>query len=428
LTEPCATEVDVVTTKATRPFVIVGGGLAAGEAARTLRSEGYDGPLLVVAREPMLPYERPPLTKGYLRGESTADSLLVQPQAAYDDAAVEVRTRVAVVDLDPGERSIRLEDGGRILYERLLLATGARATRPEIEGVDRPWVHFVRTVADADRLREAAGSARSAVVAGGGWIAAETAASLRQMGLDVQLVVPGREVLERHLGAEAARELTSLHERNGVRVIRSSRVAALEQVHGRRVVRLEDGRSLEGDLVVLGVGAAPALELPTRAGLATGDGVLVDSRLRTSAHGVFAAGDVASAWSDRYGERLRTEHWDNARRQARTAARNMLGANETYDRVPSFFSDQFDLGLELVGRPALGSRVLVRHEPAGIVALWTRDGRIVAGMHTNHWDARKPIERLVSSGAFVDPAAVADVSVPLDELGAEPVLAQGDAA
>jgi 3-phenylpropionate/trans-cinnamate dioxygenase ferredoxin reductase subunit len=274
--------------------------------------------------------------------------------------------------------------------------------------------------ADADRLRDATRGATSAVVAGGGWIAAEVAASLRQVGLEVTLVVPGAEVLERHLGPVAARELSGIHERNGVRLVRSSRVVAIDETGGRRSVRLAGGDVVEGDLAVLGLGATPATELAVAAGLAVEDGIVADEHLATAAPGVFVAGDVASAWNPRYGERVRSEHWDNARRQGRTAARNMLGGAEAYDRVPYFFSDQFDLGLEMLGRPGQGSDILVRREDAGIVAAWVRDGAVVAAMHTNLWDTRKPLDRLVSAGARIDAARFVDPSVPLAEALALP--------
>jgi len=400
-------------TETTRPFAIVGGGLAAAEAAKTLRAEGYDGPLVLIAEEPLLPYERPPLTKEYLRGEAGQDKLLAQPGSFYEASGIDARTGTRAVSLDVAGHSIGLADGSRITFDRLLLATGARATRPALAGIDAPWVHFIRTAADADRLREAAGGTSSAVVAGGGWIAAEAAASLRQMGLNVTLVIPGAEVLERHLGADVGREFSALHERNGVRVVRSSRVESLAESGGTREVRLKGGGVIAGDLVVLGLGASAAVELAQDAGLEVDDGILVDDNLRTSADGVFAAGDVASAWIPRYGERVRSEHWDNARRQGRTAARNMLGLGEAYDRVPYFFSDQFDLGMELLGRPGIGTEQLVRHEGAGVVVLWTRDGAVVAGMHTNLGESRKPIDRLVSAGASIDPAVFRDPGVPL---------------
>jgi 3-phenylpropionate/trans-cinnamate dioxygenase ferredoxin reductase component len=401
-------------TTETQTFVIVGGGLAAAEAAKTLRTEGYDGRLVVVAEEPQLPYERPPLTKEYLRGESAAEQLLFRPATFYEESRIEVLAGRRATRLDPATRSLTLDDGSVIVFDRLLLATGARAMRPSIPGINEPWVHVLRTIADADRLREAARAAGSVVVAGGGWIAAESAASLRQMGVDVTLVVPGQEVLERHVGAIAGRMFTELHERHGVRVVRGARVVELARPGGRTGVRLGGGDRVACDLAVAGLGASPAVELAAEAGLEVDDGIVADERLMTRVDGIYVAGDVASAWHPRYGHRVRSEHWDNARRQGRAAAHNMLGGAVPYDRLPYFYSDQFDLGMELFGRPAAGDRVHVRREDPGLVVAWTSDGRVVSAMHANVPDRRKTLERLVSSQARIDAARFADPGVPLE--------------
>lgn len=397
-----------------KPFTIVGGGLAAAEAVKTLRTEGYGGRLVVVAEEPRLPYERPPLTKEYLRGESAADQLLVLPASFYDEARAEVLVGRTATGLDLSARAVTLDDGSVIEFNRLLLATGARANRPPLPGIGRPWVHVLRTVADADTLREAARSAGAVVVAGGGWIAAETAASLRQTGCDVTLVIPANELLERHVGPVVGRTFTELHERHGIRVVRGSRVSAFVDVAGRRGVRLDGGETVSCDLAVVGFGATPAVGLAADAGLEVDDGIVADERLMTRAEGVFVAGDVASAWHPGYGRRVRTAHWDNARRQGRIAARNMLGEALSYDRLPFFYSDQFDLGMELVGRPGPGDPVLVRQEETGLVVAWTNAGRVVAAMHANAWDSRKALEELVASGARIDADRFADSAVPLD--------------
>jgi 3-phenylpropionate/trans-cinnamate dioxygenase ferredoxin reductase component len=397
-------------------YVIVGGGLAAAEAAKTLRADGFEGRLVVVAAEPHLPYERPALSKEYLRGDVGPDKLLAQPASFYEQEGVELHTGRRAFGIDLSTRTVALDDGHDIRFDRLLLATGARPVRPAIEGVDRPWVHLVRTLDDADRLRVAAAGAESAVVAGGGWIGAETAASLRQMGLLVTLVVPGRELLERQLGADVGAVLSELHERHGVRIVRNARVGSIVDGRVGRGVRTADGDVVVGDIVVLGFGALPAVELAAAAGLPVGDGILVDERLMTAAEGVYAAGDVASAWHPRYGRRVRSEHWDNARRQARTAARNLLGGSEAYERIPYFFSDQFELGLETIGRPSDGEEVLQRRDEAGSIALWLRGGRVVAGMHANVWDAKKDLDRLVSSAARIDARRFRDPDVPLGAL------------
>ena len=397
-----------------RTFLIVGGGLAAAEAAKTLRAEGYDDRLVVVTDEPHPPYERPPLTKAYLRGEADRESLLPQPAAFYEEARIDLLTGTSVTGLDLRDRRAHLDHGGPVPFDRLLLATGGRAVRPAIEGIGRPWVHLLRTSDDADRLREAARASSSAVVAGGGWIAAETAASLAQLGLDVTLAIPGGEVLERHLGPVIGARFSDLHVRHGVRLVRRARIQGVVD----RGVRLADGTALAADLVVLGFGAAPATDLAAAAGLEVATGILADERLETAAAGVFVAGDVAEAWNPRYGTRLRSAHWDNARRQGRTAARNLLDRAERYDRVPFFFSDQYELGMELVGRPDADADLAIRGVGDGYVALWLIDGRAVAGMHADTWAAKKALNALVEAGTVIDRRAFADPSVPLDDVGA----------
>jgi 3-phenylpropionate/trans-cinnamate dioxygenase ferredoxin reductase subunit len=392
-----------------RTFLIVGGGLAAAEAAKTLRAEGYEDRLVVVTEEPRAPYERPPLTKAYLRGEVDADTLHPVPASFYADGGIDLRTGTRATELDLRERRVRLGDGSSIAFDGLLLATGARAFRPELKGVEQPWVHLLRTVDDADRLRQAARASTTAIVAGGGWIAAETAASLSQMGLTVTLVIPGAEVLEHHLGSTIGRRFSELHERHGVRLVRSARVTEIID----RGIRMADGARIEGDVVVLGFGATPATELAERAGLELDHGIVADEHLETAASSVFVAGDAATAWHPRYGMGLRSEHWDNARRQGRTAARNLLGRAEPFDRIPYFFSDQFELGMELIGRPESNADVWIRPEGDGYVALWIRDGHAVAGMHADAWDSKRAINALVESGAPIARGAFEDSTIPL---------------
>ena len=404
-----------------RTFLIVGGGLAAAEAAKTLRAEGYDDRLVVVTEEPRAPYERPPLTKAYLRGEVDADTLHPVPTAFYAEGGIDLRTGVRATELHLRERRVELDDGSDIVFDRLLLATGARAFRPALKGIEQPWVHLLRTVEDADGLRDAARASTTAVAAGGGWIAAETAASLSQMGLTVTLVIPGKEVLEHHLGSTIGRRFSELHERHGVRLVRSARVTEIVD----RGVRTADGVRIEGDIVVLGFGIAPATELAERAGLELDRGIVADERLETSATGVFVAGDVATAWHPRYGMGLRSEHWDNARRQGRTAARNLLGRGEVYDRVPYFFSDQFELGMELIGRPEGDADVWTRREGDGYVVLWVRDGRAVAGMHADAWDSKRAINAIVEGGAPIDRATFEDASIALADVGGATATAGG---
>ncbi len=403
----------------TETFVIVGGGLAAAEAAKTLRGDGFDGDIVIVGEEPHLPYERPELSKGYLRGETARTSLLVRDEDAYATERIEVRSGVAATELRLAESTVVLDGGRTVRFDALLLATGAAPRRGGLSDADLPGVHVLRTFEDADAIREAARTSSSAVVVGGGWIAAETAASLAQLGLAVSLVVPGSLPLERHVGRAVGEHIAALHRRHGVSIMSGSRVTGITGTTSADGVALADGRVVRGDLVVLGLGAAPRTELAAAAGLAVADGIVVDELLQTGAHRVFAAGDVASAWHPRYGEHVRSEHWDNARRQARTAARNMLGRREPYDRVPYVFSDQFEDSMELLGRRQPGDEAVLRRampDAAGLVAFWLADGRVVAGMHVSTPGVKRAINRLIEGGRIVDPRLLADVRVPLDDL------------
>ena len=404
-------------TEHKQPWVIAGGGLAAGKAAATLRKEGFDGRLVVVTEERHPPYARPNLSKDYLRGESGVDKLWAADAGLWASPDTELRMGRRATNLDPGGRRLELDDGRVLTYERLLIATGASAVRGGIPGSDLDFVHVVRTIEDADRLRTAATGASSVVIAGGGWIAAETAASLRQMGNDVTLVIPGAELLDRRLGADVGRLYSSLHERHGIRLVRGAWVVEVVTDAAGRGVRLADGTLVRADLVVLGFGAAPNVDLASRAGLDVSGGIVVNAQLETAAPGVFAAGDAAMAWHPRYGRAIRTEHWDTARRQGTAAALNMLGRGVAYDRLPYFYSDQFELGMEAYGLPDPSHEVAIRsYDDDRFVALWLAGGHVEAGLHGNDWDAVKTIERLVAERAALDVARFRDPSVPLTEL------------
>lgn len=403
-----------------QPWVIVGGGLAAGKAATTLRKEGFDGRLIVITSEAHEPYERPPLSKDYLRGETKAEKLLAAEPGFWSSERTALLTGVRVVGLDVGGRQIELDDERHIQFGRLLLAMGSSPVQPDIPGASASFVHLLRTIDDLDRLRASAATATQIAVAGGGWIAAEVAASLRQLGHEVTLVIPSTEVLERHLGPEIGSIYSSVQERGGVRLIRGTRVVEVADggKGGGRGLRLSNGDLVPADMVVLGFGATPNVDLARAARLTVDNGIVVDQELRASAPDVFAAGDVASAWHPRYGRNLRVEHWDNARQQGRVAALNMLGRGVVHDRVPYFYSDQFDLGMETFGLPGdAGELAICRWDDGGrFVALWIADGRAVAGLHGNDFDDSKILGRLVREQVRVDVDRFKDASVPLAEL------------
>ena len=403
---------------AEQTFVIVGASLAGAKAAQTLRHEGFEGRLVLVGAEDERPYERPPLSKDYLRGEAGRERVYVHGETFYADHDIELRLGRTAVDLNASLSEVALDDGERLRYDRLLLATGAEPRRLAIPGADLDGVHYLRTVGDSDVLRERLGRGGTAVVVGAGWIGAEVAASARQRGLEVTLIAPGQVPLERVLGRELGEVYRDIHAEHGVRMLMATGVAAFEGDGAVERVRTSDGRLLDCDFVVVGIGAQPRTGLAARAGLAIGDGILVDDRLQTSAPGVFAAGDVAEAEHPFYRERIRVEHWANALRQGPVAARSMLGAGETYDSLPYFFSDQYDVGMEYSGFARTWDRVIFRGDPASreFIAFWLAGDRVLAGMNVNVWDVVDPIQRLIRERVTVDDRRLSDPDVPLEQL------------
>jgi 3-phenylpropionate/trans-cinnamate dioxygenase ferredoxin reductase subunit len=407
----------------TRPtFVIVGAGLAGAKAAEALRAEGFDGRLLLFGEEAERPYERPPLSKAYLRGETDRDSLYVHPEAFYAANDIELRPSTRVDSIDPAARRLELATGERIGYGRLLLTTGATARRLRLPGADLGGVHHLRSRRDADSLAAAAARAEHVVVVGTGWIGSEAAASLRQLGRDVTMVGPDPAPLARVLGPEVAGVYRDLHADHGVRLLPETRVTGFRGTGRVEAVVTDDGRTIDADLVLVGAGAVPRTGLAEAAGLPVRNGVLVNERLEAvGAAGVYAAGDVAAAWHPRYQSYLHVEHWANALNQGPAAARNMLGAKIAYRRLPYFYSDQYDLGMEYSGMAADWDRVVVRGDLATreFIAFWLKDQRVVAGMNANVWDVTEPIQALIRGGWPVDPERLANPSIPLDQVTGE---------
>jgi 3-phenylpropionate/trans-cinnamate dioxygenase ferredoxin reductase component len=398
-------------------FVIVGASLAGAKAVETLRAEGFDGRVVMIGAEAERPYERPPLSKDYLRGEVGREKVYVHDEAFYAANEIELRLGRTVVSLDTSIGEVAVDDGRRVRYDRLLLATGAAPRRLSIPGEALDGVLYLRSVADSDVLRERLDRGGSVVVIGAGWIGAEVAASARQRGLDVTVIDPVAVPLERVLGAEIGSIYRDIHTDHGVRMLLGTGVAALEGSTAVERVRTSGGRTLDCDFVVVGVGVQPRAELAARAGLYVDDGILVDERLQTSVPGVFAAGDVAMTHHPFYGRRIRVEHWANALHQGPVAARNMLGRREPYDRVPYFFSDQYDVGMEYAGFAPTWDRVVFRGDPASreFIAFWLVQDRVVAGMNVGVWDVTDEIQRLIRERVAVDDRRLADLDIPLDD-------------
>jgi len=416
---------------AARAYVVVGAGLVGLTAAKALRERGFDGRVVLVGDEPEWPYDHPPLSKAYLRGEASRDEVLLADEAALADAEIEFVRGAEAIDLDLPAARVSLADGRSLRYERLLLATGARPLRPALPGSELEDVHVLRTLADADRLRAALADSEQVVVVGGGWIAAEVAASARQLGRDVTLVVRGSGPLASLLGDELAAAYAALHRRHGVRVLTESAVERFEGAGRVEAVRTGDGRRLEADVVLFAAGVQPDARLAQVAGLPVDRGVVVDERLRTAARNVLAAGDVANAPAPFFGRRIRSEHWDNALAQGKAAARLMLGDRAPYDRMPSFFSDQYETGTEYWGFAPPGVAPVFRGDllgDEGFVAFWLQEDVVVAGLHLHihggehhdhdheHEHEHPPIEELIRSRVRVDPARLTDPGAPLADL------------
>ena len=404
------------------PFVIVGGGLAGAKAAETLRAEGFDGPVVLVAGEDEVPYERPPLSKGYLLGKADRESPRVHPGDWYADQDVELRMGVRATHLDPAAHRLTLDDGDQLAYAKLLLATGSSPRRLPVPGADLDGVRYLRTLADSDRLlADLSGGGRRVVVVGAGWIGLEVTAAARHYGNEVTVVEPQPTPLHAVLGPEMGAVFARLHRDHGVDQFTDTVVRELRGSGGRvESVATEAHAGLAADLVVVGVGATPNVELAAAAGLEVDNGVVTDHALRTSAPDVFAAGDVASSFHPLYGRYVRVEHWANALNGGPAAARSMLGQDVVYDRVPYFFTDQYDLGMEYSGLGGPGDTVVTRGDPDGgeFIAFWLENGRITAGMNVNVWDVTDPIQELIRTRRQVPVASLTDVDTPLERLAA----------
>jgi len=401
-----------------RRFVIVGASLAGAKAAETLRRQGFEGGVTLIGEEGERPYERPPLSKEFLRGEAGPEKLFVHKEGYYDAVGIELRLGQKVTSIDLGANAVVLASGERVPYSSLLLSTGARPRRLPIAGAGLRGVHYLRDLASAAILRAAIEEASRVAVIGAGWVGCEVAASARQLGAAVSMVEVAELPLQKVLGSEVGRFYRDVHSDHGVEMhlgVEPEALVGSEFVEG---VRLADGRTVPADVVVVGIGATPRTELAEQAGLGTKNGVLTDEYLETSRPGVFAAGDAANSFHPFFGARIRVEHWANARHQGPAAARNMLGRREPYARLPYFYSDQYDVSMEYSGYAPAWDEVVFRGDVASrtFVAFWVKDGRVAAGMNVNVWDVSAEISELVASRRPIDTKRLVDPDVPLDEI------------
>ncbi|MFG2659305.1 NAD(P)/FAD-dependent oxidoreductase [Streptomyces sp. NPDC048425] len=415
---------------ADQTFVIVGGGLAGAKAAETLRSEGFNGRVILIGDEGDHPYERPPLSKGYLQGKEERDSVFVHEPAWYAQNDIELHLGQTVVAVDPAVKNVRLGDGTVVHYDKLLLVTGAEPRRMDIPGTDLAGVHHLRRLAHAERLRGVLASLGRdnghIVIAGAGWIGLEVAAVAREYGAEVTVVEPEATPLHAVLGPEIGQIFADLHAEHGVRFHFGTRLTAITGQDGMVLAALtDDGDEHPAHDVLAAIGAAPRTSLAESAGIeladrSSGGGIAVDASLRTSDPDIYAAGDVAAVQHPLFGTRLRVEHWANALNGGPAAARAMLGQEVTYDRVPYFFSDQYDVGLEYSGWAPPGSydQVVIRGDAGKrqFIAFWLKDGRVLAGMNMNVWDVTESIQALIRTGVRPGAERLADPSVALSEL------------
>ena len=403
-------------------FVIVGASLAGATAAVTLREHGFDGDITLIGAEPQPPYERPPLSKQYLRGETPFEKALVRPATYYDEHRIETLFGARATRVEPAEQIVHLETGWHVRYDKLLIATGVRNRRPPIPGLELKGVLDLRSVGDADALRHHIAAGKRAVVIGMGFIGCEVAASLRQMGVEVAAVESSPTPLFRVLGEDVGAVVADIHGEHGVDTIFDDLVMRFEG-HGRveRVIT-KSGRRLECDFAVVGVGVEPVVDFLAESGIGVDNGILVDESCRTTVDGIYAAGDVANHWHPVFERRMRVEHWQNAMQQAAAAARSMLGTGQPYDAIHWFWSDQYDANLQYAGFHHEWDRLVVRGslERRSFIAFYLNRGRIDAVVALNRGKDVRRAMPLIRSRGFVDPERLKDEDVDLRSLAPAP--------
>ena len=401
-----------------RTLTIVGASLAGAKAAEAAREAGYDGRVVLIGDEAAAPYERPPLSKAVLRGEAEPASTRVHPGGYYDEHDIELVTD-RVVAIDTSARRVALSDGDTLAFDAAILATGAEPRRLAVPGAELDGVRYLRSVDDSNRLREDIRAASRVAVIGAGWIGSEVAASARQMGADVALIAPTPVPLGHVLGDEIGEVFRRLHADNGVQLRLGVGVAELRGSGGVEEVLLTDGTTEPADLVIAGIGVTPRTDVAgAGCGLAIDNGIVADQHLETNVAAVYAAGDVANAWHPRYRRHVRVEHWANALNQGATAGRNVAGWREDYDRLPYFFSDQYDLGMEYVGLSNSSDELVVRGDldAREFVAFWHRDGVVDAAMNVNVWDVVDDLKAIITAGRPVDPMRLVDPAIEISDL------------
>lgn len=418
MNEPLSTSASPANTG----MVIIGGGLAAATAAETLRKEGYGGAVTIIAEEAETPYQRPPLSKGFLAGKEGEDALLPLPARWYTENNVTLMTATAATALDPQAHTVTLEDGTTLPYAKALIATGAAPRHIPLPGVDLKGVYTFRTKADSVALKsEFTGGGKKVVMIGSGWIGMEIAATATELGNHVTLLGLEEVPLSAAIGTELGTVFVNRHKEAGVKFVLPASASEIQGGNGVVThVVTTTGVRLPADIVVVAVGVVPNIALAREAGLTINNGIEVTAGLQTSAPDVFAAGDVANAMHPVTGAFARSEHWANAIATGKVAARSMLGQDAVLDDIPYFYTDQFDLGMEYSGFGALtkDAELVIRGslEKREFIAFWVLDGRVVAGMNVNIWDVQDTIKELISSQRNIDTLKLADPQTPLEAI------------
>ena len=399
-------------------YVIVGANLAGGTAAITLREEGFDGEIVLIGAEPYLPYERPPLSKEYLQGVKPFEDALLKPSGFYQEHNIQTHLGTRAIRVDPSDHTVDLEGGGKVPYDKVLVATGVRNRRLRIPGADLEGVYDLRTVGDADRIRAMSRSGGRVVLVGMGFIGCEVAASLRYRGVEVVAIEPFKSPLYRVLGEEIGRVFTQLHRENGVQMFFEESVTAFEGTRHVQRVMTSAGRRIECDFVVVGVGVEPVTDLVIDSGVKIDNGIVVDEFCQTNIEGIYAAGDVANHFHPLFGRQVRVEHWQNAIHQGRAAARSMLGKRDPYSDVYWFWSDQYDCNVQYAGFHRGWDELAVRGnlEERNVVVFYMQERRIAAVVAFNRGRDLQRAMSLIRARVEVEPAVLRDEGIDMRSL------------
>ncbi len=401
-----------------RTFVIVGGGQAGGWTAKTLRDQGFEGGVVLIADEPFVPHERPPLSKAVLLGDEPPESTYLWPADSYDEWRIELRLGQLATRISPDDHTIELDGGETVAYDRLMIATGARVRRLPVTGAELAGIHYLRGIRDTEAIRGDLASGARVVVVGGGWIGLEVAAAASRLGGRVTVVEALDQLCARALTPDLADWVLALHRGHGVDVRLGTSVERFEG--SERIARavLSDGTAIEADVAIIGIGVVPNVELAAAAGIAVDNGIVVDDMGRSSDPDIFAAGDVTNHPNALLGRRIRLESWENAQNQAINAAKAMLGAGEPYAEIPWFWSDQYDVNIQLVGLPEGWTETVTRgdRDSGQFIVFYLKDGRIDGAAAIDTPRDIRFARRLMAAGKIVDPTQLADPDVKLQAL------------